>query len=150
MGDKLTGELTKTSQEKRDELHKRIKELKEKRDSISQEIEKTANSLNNIRDEYFKKDCKILSELNRKIKILEREQMTSVLSTQEEKNIVKKISETNKEINKIHEKINENKSIVEHQEKIRELKTVADEYHFLILELSEKATEFHNKINEED
>ena len=150
MGDKLTGELTKTSQEKRDELHKRIKELKEKRDLMNQEIKNTAISLNNIRDKYFKSEYRKLSSLNKKIKILEKQQMTSVLSIQEEKCIVRKISEINIERKKIYEKINENKSIEEHKEKIRKLKTVADEYHFLILELSEKATEYHNTINEGD
>jgi len=144
LGDKMDNE------EKRDKIHERIKDLKEKRNLTNQEIESIAKSLNSIRDEHFKSEYRRINNLNKKIKDLEKEQMTSVLSLQEEKNIVKKLSEASKEREKIHEKINEIKSIGEHQEKIKELRIIADDYHFLILKLSEKGTEYHNKMKEED
>jgi len=135
-------------QERLDELHERIKHLKDKRDSLNVDVQKEFETLKNIKKDLFKTEYEFLESSNKEIKKLEIQQMTNAMSHQEEKYIVGLISEISKKRNKTLNLVNENEQIKEQQEKVKSMKAEADGYHTLILELSDKATEIYKTIKE--
>lgn len=134
--------------EERDNIHKLIQELKIKRDAINKQIEIEFEVLNGIKNTLFENEIIEFNNLVKELRELEKQHMTSVMSVEQEKNIIKNISKTSKKIKNLENKFNENIHFKEQKEKIVEMKLISNECHEQILKLSEIATEYHKKIME--
>lgn len=147
--------------EDRNKLNEGVHEAKKIRDEMNTKVTELSRELRKKKKEILPKDGPSLDSLERDIRKLEYQQMTSVLNTKKERELVDQISslketieerksliEDNEDIQRLTKELDESKKIAEdNHEKVSKYADEAQEKHDLMLKLFKEADEVREEAD---
>ena len=130
----------------RDELNQKVREAKVKREELNRRYNKLSEELTRLKKEKLPNEGDKLSKLRSEIRRLEHKQMTSVLTSEKERELIDAIAKLQATIRKHEQAFEEN---VEVQTALKDVKVAKDEaetQHRLVSTCAEQAQKEHDDM----
>jgi uncharacterized coiled-coil DUF342 family protein len=150
--DRLNSEVRKFIEQatkhrlERDRLNDGVKAAKAKRDEWNRKVNDCAERLMQLKKENAPRGAESLGMLKKKLKAMEFQQMTSVLSPDKERELIDALSKLQAEIKKKEKLLEENEEIKKAITDSRESKMNAEEHHRQVEDLAQKAQDEHDAM----
>ncbi len=145
----LTRELIEEANQhrtNRDDLNVEVKAAKVDRDVWNKKVNEYAEKLAKKKREKMPRKGPSISMLKKKLRALEFQQMTSVLTSDKEKTLIEAMSVVMKEIKDLEDSIEEDEEVVTLLNESKEARDKAEHYHKLVGELAESAQREHDSM----
>lgn len=142
---KLIEQATKHRLE-RDRLNDGVKAAKALRDEWNRKVNDFAEKLMYLKKENAPRGAESVGMLKKKLKAMEFQQMTSVLSPDKERELIDSLSKLQAEIKKKEKLLEENEEIKAAIVDSREAKRTAEAHHKQVEELAQKAQDEHDAM----
>lgn len=133
---------------KRDELNSKVKELRAEKDKLLTSIKELSDEISRIKREILPTNNMTIGALKKRLKRLEFKQMTTVLTPQQEREIIEEVAKLNREIKMREELLSQNSVINEKNAKLKDLRSSLRELNKRIREISEEAQREHESMVE--
>lgn len=130
----------------RDRLNNEVKEAKKDRDVWNRKVNELAEQLARKKREKMPKKGPSISQLRKKLRNLEFQQMTSVLSSDKEKELIENMARLQNEIKKLESEIETDEEVKGLIEESREAREKAEHFHKLVGELADAAQAEHDAM----
>jgi uncharacterized coiled-coil DUF342 family protein len=133
---------------KRDELNSKVKELRPEKDKVLNEIKDISDRISNIKKEILPTNNMTIGSLKKRLKKLEFKQMTTVLTPQQEKELIEEVAKLNKEIKMREDLLSQNSAIKDENVKIKDLRNRLRDLNKEIRDVSDEAQREHEAMVE--
>jgi uncharacterized coiled-coil DUF342 family protein len=146
---KLRDELndkTKEWAERRDKLNAEVKEAKAKRDEWNRKFNDLSDKAMALRREKMPKSGLSIRKHKAELRALEKKHMTSVLSAEKEKALMKEMSLLDAKIKEMEREIEQFSEVKQAEKDSRDAKDSAESFHRQVSELAEKAQSEHDSM----
>jgi len=130
--------------ENRDKLNSNVKEAKALRDEWNKKVSEMNESVMQLKKETMPRNGPPISKLKKELKALEFKQMTSVLTTDKERELIDLLSEKQSEIRERENYLEQNAEIKDAVKNLREARENAEEHHKQVGVLAEQAQAEHD------
>jgi len=127
----------------RDEINNKVKEAKKIREQLNREYNNLTEEVNRLKKEKLPKGGVPLGKLRAELKKIEFKQMTSVLTSDKEKELIEMLSKLQNEIRNREKLLEKNADIQAAMVKLKESKESAEEQHRLVSTLADQAQKEH-------
>lgn len=134
--------------ETRDSLNIRVREEKEQRDTWNQKVNELNEKVMRLKKDNLPRDGPPLVKLKKELKALEFKQMTSVLTTEKEREIIEMLSNLQAQIKEREKALEQNIEVRNAIRELRDAKDRAEAHHRSVGELAEKAQTEHDTMIE--
>jgi len=132
--------------ESRDKLNAEVKEAKAKRDEWNRKFNDLSDKAMVLRREKMPKSGLSIRKNKAELRALEKKHMTSVLSAQKEKALMKEMSMLDAKIKEMEREIEQFEEVKQAEKDAREAKDNAESFHKQVSELAEKAQSEHDSM----
>ena len=132
--------------ESRDKLNAEVKEAKAKRDEWNRKFNDLSDKAIILRREKMPKSGLSIRKFKAELRALEKKHMTSVLSPEKEKALMKEMSQLDAKIKEMEREIEQFSEVRQAEKDAREAKENAENYHRQVSELAEKAQSEHDSM----
>lgn len=132
--------------ESRDKLNAEVKEAKAKRDEWNRKFNDLSDKAIILRREKMPKSGLSIRKFKAELRALEKKHMTSVLSPEKEKALMKEMSQLDAKIKEMEREIEQFSEVRQAENDAREAKENAENYHRQVSELAEKAQSEHDSM----
>ena len=130
----------------RDNQNVEVKKAKAERDHWNKKVNEYAERLAKKKREKMPKSGPSISELKKRLRTLEFQQMTSVLTSDKEKKLIEDMSVLQAQIRKLEEAVEKDAEVLSIIEESKEAREKAEEFHKLVGELAESAQREHDSM----
>ncbi|MBI4999980.1 MAG: phosphoserine phosphatase [Euryarchaeota archaeon] len=150
--DKLNAEVRKLMEEagkhrqERDRLNDEVRKTKVMRDEWNRKVNDMAERVSRLKRDNLPRGGVPVGQLKRKLKAMEFQQMTSVLSPDKERELIDAISKLQAEIKEREKVLEENTEVRRAVLEAKEAKRIAEETHKNVEELAEAAQREHEAM----
>ncbi|UCH90258.1 MAG: phosphoserine phosphatase [Thermoplasmata archaeon] len=131
---------------KRDDINIKVKDAKALREKLNREYNATSEEVNRLKKEKLPKGGVPLGKLRAELKKIEFKQMTSVLTSDKERELVDMLSQLQGEIREREKLLEKNTEIQSSMKKLKESKEKAEEQHRLVSTLADQAQQEHESM----
>jgi len=132
--------------ESRDALNSQVKEAKAKRDEWNRKFNDLSDKAMILRREKMPKSGLSIRKYKAELRALEKKHMTSVLSAEKEKALMKEMSMLDGKIKEMEKEIEQFAEVKQAEKDAREAKDNAENFHRSVSELAEKAQSEHDSM----
>ena len=132
--------------ESRDKLNAEVKEAKAKRDEWNRKFNDLSDKAMVLRREKMPKSGLSIRKNKAELRALEKKHMTSVLSAEKEKALMKEMSMLDAKIKGMEREIEQFEEVKQAEKDSREAKDNAESFHRQVSELAEKAQSEHDSM----
>jgi uncharacterized coiled-coil DUF342 family protein len=132
--------------ESRDSLNSQVKEAKAKRDEWNRKFNELSDKAMILRREKMPKSGLSIRKYKAELRALEKKHMTSVLSAEKEKALMKEMSLLDAKIKEMEKEIEQFAEVKQAEKESREAKDNAESFHRNVSELAEKAQAEHDAM----
>jgi len=132
--------------ESRDKLNAEVKEAKAKRDEWNRKFNDLSDKAMVLRREKMPKSGLSIRKNKAELRALEKKHMTSVLSAEKEKALMKEMSMLDAKIKGLEREIEQFEEVKQAEKDAREAKDNAESFHRQVSELAEKAQSEHDSM----
>lgn len=132
--------------ESRDKLNSEVKEAKAKRDEWNRKFSELSDKAMLLRREKMPKSGLSIRKYKAELRALEKKHMTSVLSADKEKALMKEMSLLDSKIKEMEREIEQFAEVKQAEKEAREAKDNAENFHKQVSELAEKAQSEHDSM----
>lgn len=139
-------EKANTHRTNRDELNKKVQEAKKERDYWNKKVNELNEEVLRLKKENMPKSGPPLGRLKRELRQLEFKQMTSVLTSEKEKELIELLSRVQTEIKEREAVLEENEEVRKAVAEAKEAKEKAEGFHRDVGEFAEKAQTEHDQM----
>jgi len=150
--DELNGQVRKlideanAKRESRDKLNAEVREAKASRDEWNRKFNDLGDRAMNLRREKMPKSGLSIRKFKAELRALEKKHMTSVLSAEKEKALMKEMSQLDAKIKEMEREIEQFVEVKTAEKDAREAKDKAEGFHKMVSELAEKAQMEHDAM----
>lgn len=130
----------------RDRLNGEVRAAKQQRDEWNRKANELSKRVSKLKKNYLPRGNIPVGQMKRKLKAMEFQQMTSVLTPDKERELIEAISKYRAEIKERERALEENPEVRKALEEAREAKRKAEEMHNCVEELAQKAQEEHEAM----
>jgi uncharacterized coiled-coil DUF342 family protein len=130
----------------RDKLNAEVRENKAKRDEWNRKFNELSDKAMALRREKMPKSGLSIRKYKAELRALEKKHMTSVLSAEKEKALMKEMSMLDAKIKEMEKEIEQFSEVKVAEKEAREAKENAESFHRLVSELAEKAQVEHDAM----
>jgi len=141
-------EMANQHRQRRDELNEEVKEAKAQRDIWNRNVNELAEKLARKKREKMPRKGPTIGQLKKRLRALEFQQMTSVLKTEKEKELIEAIAELQTEIKEKESQLEKDESIKNLIKESAEAREQAEFHHKQVGELAETAQREHDSMVE--
>lgn len=127
----------------RDEINIKVKEAKTLREKLNMEFNTLTEEVNRLKKEKLPKGGVPLGKLRAELKKIEFKQMTSVLTSDKERELVEMLGQLQGEIREREKLLEKNDDIQNAMKQLKESKELAEEQHRLVSKLADQAQNEH-------
>ena len=131
---------------RRDELNAEARELRSGKAKILENIKEVSEEISKVKQEILPTNNMTLGSLKKRLKRLEFKQMTTVLTPQQEKELIEEVAKLNKEIKMREELLSQNTVVNDKSAKVKELRAELKDINHKIKEVSEEAQREHEAM----
>jgi len=139
-------EEANTKRESRDKLNSEVREAKAKRDEWNRKFNDLSDTAMALRREKMPKSGLSIRKFKAELRALEKKHMTSVLSADKEKALMKEMSQLDAKIKEMEREIEQFSEVKVAEKDAREAKDSAEDFHRQVSELAEKAQVEHDAM----
>ena len=139
-------EEANTKRESRDKLNSEVREAKAKRDEWNRKFNDLSDTAMALRREKMPKSGLSIRKFKAELRALEKKHMTSVLSADKEKALMKEMSQLDAKIKEMEREIEQFSEVKVAEKDAREAKDSAEDFHRQVPELAEKAQVEHDAM----
>jgi uncharacterized coiled-coil DUF342 family protein len=132
--------------ESRDKLNAEVREAKAKRDEWNRKFNDLSDKAMMLRREKMPKSGLSIRKYKAELRALEKKHMTSVLSPEKEKALMKEMSQLDGKIKEMEREIEQFSEVRTAEKEAREAKENAENFHRQVSELAEKAQAEHDAM----
>jgi len=132
--------------ESRDKLNAEVKEAKAKRDEWNRKFNDLSDKAMVLRREKMPKSGLSIRKNKAELRALEKKHMTSVLSAEKEKALMKEMSMLDAKIKEMEREVEQFEEVKQAEKDTREAKDNAESFHRQVSELAEKAQSEHDSM----
>jgi uncharacterized coiled-coil DUF342 family protein len=132
--------------ESRDKLNAAVKEAKVKRDEWNRKFNELSDKAISLRREKMPKSGISIRKYKAELRALEKKHMTSVLSPEKEKALMKEMSQLDARIKEMEREIEQFSEVRQAEKEAREAKDSAENFHRQVSELAENAQAEHDAM----
>jgi len=132
--------------ESRDKLNSEVKEAKAKRDEWNRKFNDLSDKAMLLRREKMPKSGLSIRKHKAELRALEKKHMTSVLSAEKEKALMKEMSMLDAKIKEMEKEIEQFAEVKQAEKDSRDAKDNAESFHRQVSELAEKAQSEHDAM----
>lgn len=132
--------------ENRDRLNAEVKEAKAKRDEWNRKYAELSEKAMTLRREKMPKSGQSIRKYKAELRALEKKHMTSVMSAEKEKALMKEMALLDSKIKEMEREIEQFTEVKQAEKEAREAKEQAEMYHRKVSELAEKAQIEHDAM----
>jgi uncharacterized coiled-coil DUF342 family protein len=130
----------------RDDINKEVQDAKKEREKLNKEYNRLAETVNKIKKARLPKEGLSLNKLKRERKKLEFKQMTSVLSSEKERELIDSLTQIEEQIEEREKELEMNNDIRQAIQEAMKAKDRAELVHKRVNELAERAQEEHDSM----
>jgi uncharacterized coiled-coil DUF342 family protein len=148
LNNKVKNLIRKASEHRknRDEINVKVKEAKIAREQLNRDYNTKMEQLNQLKKEKLPKGGVPLGKLRAELKKIEFKQMTSVLTSDKERELVEMLSQLQNEIREREKLLEKNTEFQEAIKELKESKESAEQQHKLVSTLAERAQSEHERM----
>ena len=139
-------EEANAKRENRDKLNAEVREAKASRDEWNRKFNDLSDKAMALRREKMPKSGLSIRKLKAELRALEKKHMTSVLSADKEKALMKEMSQMDAKIKEMEREIEQFSEVKVAEKDAREAKDNAENFHRMVSELAEKAQIEHDAM----
>jgi uncharacterized coiled-coil DUF342 family protein len=139
-------EEANTKRESRDKLNSEVREAKALRDEWNRKFNDFSDNAMALRREKMPKSGLSIRKFKAELRALEKKHMTSVLSADKEKALMKEMSQLDAKIKGMEREIEQFSEVKTAEKETREAKDNAESFHKKVSELAEKAQVEHDAM----
>jgi uncharacterized coiled-coil DUF342 family protein len=139
-------EEANTKRESRDKLNSEVREAKALRDEWNRKFNDFSDNAMALRREKMPKSGLSIRKFKAELRALEKKHMTSVLSADKEKALMKEMSQLDAKIKGMEREIEQFSEVKAAEKETREAKDNAENFHRKVSELAEKAQVEHDAM----
>jgi uncharacterized coiled-coil DUF342 family protein len=139
-------EEANTKRESRDKLNSEVREAKALRDEWNRKFNDLSDTTMALRREKMPKSGLSIRKFKAELRALEKKHMTSVLSADKEKALMKEMSQLDAKIKGMEREIEQFSEVKTAEKETREAKDNAENFHRKVSELAEKAQVEHDAM----
>jgi uncharacterized coiled-coil DUF342 family protein len=139
-------EEANAKRESRDKLNSEVREAKALRDEWNRKFNDLSDSAMALRREKMPKSGLSIRKFKAELRALEKKHMTSVLSADKEKALMKEMSQLDAKIKEMEREIEQFSEVKTAEKDAREAKDNAENFHKKVSELAEKAQVEHDAM----
>jgi uncharacterized coiled-coil DUF342 family protein len=139
-------EEANTKRESRDKLNAAVREAKASRDEWNRKFNDLSDKAMALRREKMPKSGLSIRKMKAELRALEKKHMTSVLSADKEKALMKEMSQLDARIKEMEREIEQFSEVKVAEKDAREAKDNAENFHRQVSELAEKAQIEHDAM----
>jgi len=132
--------------ESRDKLNSEVREAKAQRDDWNRKFNDLSDKAINLRREKMPKSGLSIRKFKAELRALEKKHMTSVLSADKEKALMKEMSQLDAKIKEIEREIEQFSEVKTAEKETRDAKDNAENFHRKVSESAEKAQIEHDAM----
>lgn len=132
--------------ENRDKLNSEVREAKAKRDEWNRKFNELSDKAIMLKREKMPKGGVPLRKLKAELRAMEKKHMTSVLSAEKEKALMKEMSQLGARIKEMEREIEQFSEVKQAEKEACEAKDNAENFHRMVSELAEKAQAEHDAM----
>ena len=132
--------------ESRDKLNAEVRESKAQRDEWNRKFNDLSDKASNLRREKMPKSGLSIRKFKAELRALEKKHMTSVLSADKEKALMKEMSQLDAKIKEIEREIEQFSEVKTAEKETRDAKDNAENFHRKVSESAEKAQIEHDAM----
>jgi uncharacterized coiled-coil DUF342 family protein len=132
--------------ESRDKLNSEVREAKAQRDEWNRKFNDLSDKASNLRREKMPKSGLSIRKFKAELRALEKKHMTSVLSADKEKALMKEMSQLDAKIKEIEREIEQFSEVKTAEKETRDAKDNAENFHRKVSESAEKAQIEHDAM----
>ncbi|MFY9605769.1 MAG: phosphoserine phosphatase [Thermoplasmata archaeon] len=132
--------------ENRDKLNSEVREAKAQRDEWNRKFNDLSEKAINLRREKMPKSGLSIRKYKAELRALEKKHMTSVLSAEKEKALMKEMSQLDAKIKEMEKEIEQFSEVKTAEKDAREAKDNAENFHRKVSDLAEKAQIEHDAM----
>ena len=132
--------------ESRDKLNSEVREAKAQRDEWNRKFNDLSDKASNLRREKMPKSGLSIRKFKAELRALEKKHMTSVLSAEKEKALMKEMSQLDAKIKEIEREIEQFSEVKTAEKETRDAKDNAENFHRKVSESAEKAQIEHDAM----
>jgi uncharacterized coiled-coil DUF342 family protein len=132
--------------ENRDKLNAEVREAKTSRDEWNRKFNELSDKAQALRREKMPKSGLSIRKFKAELRALEKKHMTSVLSPEKEKALMKEMSQLDAKIKEMEREIEQFSEVKTAEKDAREAKDNAEGFHRNVSELAEKAQQEHDAM----
>jgi uncharacterized coiled-coil DUF342 family protein len=132
--------------ESRDKLNAEVRESKAQRDEWNRKFNDLSDKASNLRREKMPKSGLSIRKFKAELRALEKKHMTSVLSADKEKALMKEMSQLDAKIKEIEREIEQFSEVKTAENETRDAKDNAENFHRKVSESAEKAQIEHDAM----
>jgi len=132
--------------ENRDKLNSEVREAKAQRDEWNRKFNDLSEKAINLRREKMPKSGLSIRKYKAELRALEKKHMTSVLSAEKEKALMKEMSQLDSKIKEMEKEIEQFSEVKTAEKDAREAKDNAENFHRKVSDLAEKAQIEHDAM----
>jgi len=132
--------------ESRDKLNAEVKQVKASRDEWNRKFNDLSDKAMALRREKMPKSGLSIRKFKAELRALEKKHMTSVLSTEKEKALMKEMSLLDAKIKEMEKEIDQFTEVKTAEKEAREAKDNAENFHRQVGEIAEKAQTEHDAM----
>ena len=132
--------------ESRDKLNSDVREAKAQRDEWNRKFNDLSDKASNLRREKMPKSGLSIRKFKAELRALEKKHMTSVLSADKEKALMKEMSQLDAKIKEIEREIEQFSEVKTAEKETRDAKDNAENFHRKVSESAEKAQIEHDAM----
>src|SRR5512137_1696295 len=132
--------------ESRDKLNASVREAKAKRDEWNRKFNDLSDKAMTLRREKMPKSGLSIRKYKAELRALEKKHMTSVLSAEKEKALMKEMSQLDGKIKEMEREIEQFSEVRQAEKDAREAKDNAENFHKQVSELAENAQTEHDAM----
>jgi len=134
--------------EQRDGLNQKVQEVKTKRDEWNRKVSEFNDLVVQLKKKNMPRDGPPLRKMKQELKSLEFKQMTSVLTTEKERELIELLSEMQAQIRERERSMEQNTEINEAIKNLKDSREKAEEFHRQVSELADSAQKEHDTMIE--
>jgi uncharacterized coiled-coil DUF342 family protein len=135
-----------TKRESRDKLNSEVREAKAQRDEWNRKFNDLSDKAINLRREKMPKSGLSIRKFKAELRALEKKHMTSVLSAEKEKALMKEMSQLDARIKEMEREIEQFSEVKTAEKEARDAKDNAENFHRKVSESAEKAQIEHDAM----
>jgi uncharacterized coiled-coil DUF342 family protein len=130
----------------RDEINVKVKDAKKLREELNRDYNNLSEEVNKLKKEKLPKGGVPLGKLRAELKKIEFNQMTSVLTSDKERELIEMLSKLQNEIREREKLLEKNTEFQSAMKQLKESKTKAEAQHRLVSNLADQAQQEHENM----